>query len=542
LLSTQDENGYIGTYRHSDFLSRSTWNVWNQKYTLWGLVEAWEILQDESILIAAKRLADHLISQVDPGAVDIVKTGTHQGMASSSILQPMVKLYDVTGDNKYLDYAEYIVGQWINHPAGLPDIFIKGLCGKPVYEWSPETDPFKWAKAYEFLSCIEGLLELYEVTGNQQYFEAVQKLHAALVEWDRSPIGTISFNDKLIGAKGLINTISEICDVVYWNRLSFKLFCLTGKEKYIDEIERTLYNSLLSSFNPEGTWGLRRLRMSHIHIPAHNHWLQHHQCCIDNLPRSLFQAAEVVLTNREGNIYLSLFNEGEGSALLPSDNKVHVKIEGDFLEKDGIRVVLSLDDPEKFGFSIRMPRWSRQTIVNGQKQKSNVTDNWMIIDRIWEEGNVIDISFKLDVWWETFITTKFTEAYHEIPFYENKWAGYRFMGENGSNEYINCRYEHVNSLSPDDALPHKQAVVFFYGPIALARDVRITDGDIFIPVQFSEKNNPVLNPIKAPQGIWKAFELNLGQGQTIKFCDFSSAGNTWDDNSKFNTWCVLKTK
>ena len=54
-------------------------------------------------------------------------------------------------------------------------------------------------------------------------------------------------------------------------------------------------------------------------------------------------------------------------------------------------------------------------------------------------------------------------------------------------------------------------------------------------------NLVIIQHIKPPGGIWKAFELNLGQGQIIKFCDFSSAGNTWSDISGFNTWCILKT-
>jgi uncharacterized protein len=546
LLSTQDENGYIGTYKHSDFVVGNNWNVWSRKYTLWGLLEAWELLIDDSILEAAQSFTDHLISEVGPDAIDIVRTGNFYGMPSSSILQPMVKLYNATGKKKYLEYAEYIVEQWTKHPEGLPNILNKGLSKEPVQDWFPETDPFKWAKAYEFTSCVEGLVELYEVTGKQSYFDAAKNIHASLAEWQRTPIGSIGFQDKYIGANGLINTLSEICDAVYWNRLSFKLFSLTSEENYIEEIERTLYNSLLNSFNPEGTWSLRRHRMSHIHIPAQNHFLQHHQCCTDNLPRGLFQAAEVVLTKKEDKIYLSLFSEGEGNINLPSGQQAHVAIKGDFLEKSSTKIVLSLNKPEKFSFMIRMPRWSRQTTikVNGHKQRGKASDNWMKINRDWKNGDQVEIVFDLGVWWEKFDTEKFAETFHDISFYENVWARLNFEGgspEGGSNEDLNRKYAHVKSLSPDDALPHKPALTFFYGPIALARDIRITDGDIFKAVELTDKSKPIkIKPVSTPDGIWKAFELNLGQGQKINFCDFSSAGNTWDDNSKFNTWCILK--
>ena len=541
LLTTQDENGYIGTYKHSDFVIGNNWNVWSRKYTLWGLIEAYRLLQDESILIGAERFVNHLISEVGPDAVDIVRTGNFYGLPSSSILQPMVKFYNATGEKKYLDYAEYIVDQWSQHPEGLPDILNKGLAGESVHSWFPETDPYRWAKAYEFMSCVEGLLELYEVTGKQQYFEAGKNIHAALVEWERSPIGNISFNDKHTGSAGLINTVSEICDAVYWNRLSFKLFKLTGEEKYIDEIERTLYNSLLTAYNQDGTWCLRRMRMSHIHIPAMNHFLLNHQCCTDNLPRGLFQAAKGVLTKRGDKVYLSLFSEGEGNVILSSGQKAHIEIIGDFLKKGNIKVVLSLEEPEKFGFLIRMPQWSSQTTikVNGDRIRGHVHDNWMTVNRLWKEGDQLEISFKLNVRGEIFDTAKFDETFHGIKFYEKEWAKISF-GRGGSNEEITRLYEHVKSLSPDDALPHKPAMTFFYGPIALARDIRVTEGDIFAPVKFSSIEDIKIKSVKAPQGIWKAFELNLGQGRNIKFCDYSSAGNTWNEDSKFNTWCILK--
>lgn len=544
LLSTQDENGYIGTYEHSDFVVGNNWNVWSRKYTLWGLIEAWELLNDNSILIATKRFADHLISEVGPDAVNIVRTGNFYGLPSSSILQPMVKLYKATGEKKYLEYAEYIVGQWSKHPEGLPDILNKGLGGTPVHTWFPETDPYKWAKAYEFMSCVEGLLELYEVTGNPDYFEAGKNIHKSLVEWERSPIGNVTFNDKHTGSAGLFNTVSEICDAVYWNRLSFKLFELTGEEKYIAEIERTLYNSLLNAYNQEGTWGLRRMRMSHIHIPAMNHFLQHHQCCTDNLPRGLFQAAEVVLTQRNGNIHYSLFNEGQGEVILPSGQPLQIEATGDFLESGKTKLVLSLDKPEKFNMVIRIPDWSKKTevSVNEKKFRGATDGNWMLIDRTWEKGDVIEIAFKLEVRWETFDTTKFDDTFHDLEFYNKEWAKISF-GSGGSNEEITRQYSHVKSLSVEDALPNKPAVTFFYGPIALARDMRITEGDIFMPIEFSGQNKSVkIKHIKNKPGIWKLYELDLGKGQRIKFCDFSSAGNTWNDFSMFNTWCTLKSE
>ena len=539
LLSTQDSNGYIGTYTHSNFVEGDNWNVWNRKYTLWGLIEAWQLLKDPTLLTSAEHFTDHLISEVGPNATNIVKTGNFYGMPSSSILYPIVKLYTATGKKRYLEYAKYIVDQWSKLPNGMPDILNKGIGNVTVYAWFPE--PFQWAKGYELTSCVEGLVELFKVTGNENYFKAAENIHGVLVKSERTPVGSVSFDDKYIGANGLINTVSEICDAVYWNRLSYELFTLTGNEKYIAEIERTFYNSLLCAFKPDGTWGLRRLRMSYYHIPAHNHFLQNHQCCTDNLPRGLFQAADAALTSNSTSVFLSFFNEGEGGVVLASGSKVHFKTEGDYLNTSRVAITVSLNKSEKFNLKLRIPQWSKNTIVkvNNIVQKENIANNWMTINRNWKNGDVIEVLFTMGVRWELFDTTRFAANDPIVEWHKKQWSSIVF--KKGSNATINSEYSHIPSLSSADALPQIPAITFFYGPIALARDVRITDSDIFSTVALPENAAGIsISPIKAPAGIWKAFQINLKDGQKLKFCDFSSAGNTWNEASLFNTWCIIK--
>jgi arylsulfatase A-like enzyme/DUF1680 family protein len=541
LLGTQDSDGYIGTYTNASFVTGSNWNVWCRKYTLWALIEAWQILGDDKILHSASRFADQLIRQVGPGSVDITKTGMFYGLPSSSILLPMVKLYQATGESKYLDYAMYIVRQWSVQPGGLPDILNKGLTGKAVNNWFPGTDSYQWAKGYEFISCVEGIVALYNVTGKTVYLQAAENIYESLLQHERTPVGSVSFDDKLVGSAGLINTVSEICDVVYWNRLSFALFKATGKEKYIAEMERSLYNALLCAYNQEGTWGLRRLRMSHQHIPAHNHFLQYHQCCVDNLPRGLFQAGEAVLTNIKGDVYFSLFAPGEGEVALASGSQLHVKTSGDFLATSAVTTTLTMARPEKFTFMIRMPAWSKKTIVkvNNIILKRTATGGWMAISREWKSGDSLKISFEIGLRWETFDPSKLDTSYHTINFYNAVWANMKFMP--ATNPSVNRRYKHVTALHPEDALPQRPAVTFFYGPLALARDIRVTGPDVFFPIAApGECRDLSIHAAKMTQGIWKTFLLNLGKNSRVRFCDFSSAGNTWNKDSEFNTWCLLK--
>ncbi len=113
LIETQTSDGYIGNYHNDAHLQN--WDIWGRKYCLLGLLGHYDITGDTAALDSACKLADHLMTEVGPGKADIVMTGNHRGMASSSVLEPMVLLYKRTGDKRYLDFAEYIVSQWRFH-------------------------------------------------------------------------------------------------------------------------------------------------------------------------------------------------------------------------------------------------------------------------------------------------------------------------------------------------------------------------------------------------------------------------------------------
>lgn len=541
LLSTQDTNGYIGTYTDSAFFSKCTWNIWGRKYTLWGLLAAYELLQDRTILDAAERFANHLMSEVGPGKHNIIETGQFVGLPSTSILQPIVLLYRATNNKKYLAYAQYIVEQWSLFPDKGPDILNNGLKNKPVDKWY--NNPDDWAKGYELMSSVEGLLELYKETGKDDYLTAVKNIHSNILGRERSPVGSVSFNDKFIGSNGLVNVVAELCDAVYWNRLSYELFLLTGDIKYIDEIERTLYNSLLCGISTDGSWGLRRLRMTHEHIPAHNHFLRHHQCCVDNMPRGLFQAAQSVLFTDKDGLYVALFNSGYGKAILSSGNIISIEIKGDLLNQEKISIQITQADPEEFDFNIRIPYWCKSITINinGEESKTFAnTGQWASIKSIWKSGYSISLTFNEICRMEYLDENDLCKDDTLVQWHKKQWADMGIMSEDAITQV----YTQTKNVTLEDALPQKKAAVFFIGPYALSQDERLDDIDFYAisKIKNGIQNIKSVKRIKAPEKIRYAFEVELISGEKIKMCDFASAGNIWDQYNKFSTWRFVEVE
>ena len=142
-------------------------------------------------------------------------------------------------------------------------------------EWYPGDT---WAKAYEMMSCLDGLLELYRVTGTEKYFAAVRAMYDLLVKYELNPLFSVGFNDQFSSANRQINGITEPCDVIHWMRVCYELFTLTGESKYMDSFELAYYNAFLAGSFKDGRWGARGVRSHGRHLVEHQLRLKYSHC------------------------------------------------------------------------------------------------------------------------------------------------------------------------------------------------------------------------------------------------------------------------
>ena len=125
MLTTQDELGRFSSYNvDKEFTS---WDLWGRKYVMLGFMYFLEICRDEELaktIVEAVRLhADYIVERIGEGKIDITKaTRNWKGLNSCSILEPMVKFYRLTGDKKYLDFAEYIISTGFIEGGNLIDL------------------------------------------------------------------------------------------------------------------------------------------------------------------------------------------------------------------------------------------------------------------------------------------------------------------------------------------------------------------------------------------------------------------------------------
>ena len=309
LMKYQDSDGYLGSYADKDFIHirdreacwkrfgwYPNWNLWNRKYCIWGMFMAYKVTRDRTILDSVVAQMDNWIDIVRRSGIPLCDMGAAvmKGMPPMSILKPLLMIYEETGDRKYLDFASEILPYWDRKDGGLPNFFRNAVTGKPLHTWYPE--PHKWAKSYEMMSCLDGILEYYRVTGESRCLDIVAKVRDLLDKYESNPLGGVGFVDKFVGAASRPNGASEICDAIHWMRLNIDLFLITGEDRYLDSVEKCWYNNFFAGVDRDGLFGSFVVRA----LARQEHQAQcgyaYSHCCVNNVPRSFMDFASTVVT------------------------------------------------------------------------------------------------------------------------------------------------------------------------------------------------------------------------------------------------------
>ena len=511
VLASQEENGYIGNYPDA-LRCGEGWDVWGMKYTMMGLLHYHDLKKRmasssaERALGACRRLCDYVIAEIGPNGKrgrELWQTGNWSGYASSSILEPVMWLYNRTGEKKYLDFATYIVDGMTKPEKGprLLDLAEKGVSvadrNEPGYDtgagWA-YVCKYGRSKAYEMMSCYQGLIEYYEVTGRKDLFDAAVKTAEDIVKEEINLAGGCACSEAWFhGAKKQhlpYIRLQETCVTTTWMRFCEKLLAVTGDPKWADELERTFYNAYLGAMKADGSEFAGYTPLSGYRWHGQHHCYMHTDCCTANGPRGFLCFLRELCRN-DGktatfNFYASALVKGfDMYSLYPRENMA--------------RIVSHTEGPLEL--RLRIPAWSESTVVkvNGAAQSGVKAGSYFSVSRDWRLGDIVEIWFDMPV------------VAHKLD----------------------------------------HAVAFTRGPVLLARDSRFADGDMTEPFRRGIKDGQKMGGFEAVHApsddVWMAFSAVLPLGShhenpegahrtQVTFCDYASAGNLWRPDNFYRTW------
>ncbi len=554
MLTAQDETGRISSYGIDHELE--AWDLWSRKYVLLGMQYYLEICEDAGL---ADRIVDSMRRQVDAillkigdpkeGKKLITKATRHwRGLNSSSILEPVVRLYRITKEQKYLDFASYIVDCGGMDVANLFEL---------AYEDKLYPYQYPVTKAYEMISCFDGLLEYYYVTGEEKYKESILRFADKILESDFTVIGCSGCTHELFDHSTVrqANTnneaiMQETCVTVTLMKFFYRLAQLTLDGKYVDAFETSLYNAYLGSINTEkviGTFirenhpdwcleplpfdsyspltaGTRGKGIGGLKPMSDNHY---YGCCACIGAAGLGLVPLMALLPGDGAVVLNLYLDGWIKTVTPSGSRLTIKMETAYPVDGKVKVTLDLERPEQFELRIRIPGWSRKNsfavngeTVNADEGSLSVHSGYLILNRVWVSGDSVD--FTLDMRTECIKPIPYG---HQVLMNRVVWGANYMVPTYDEEDPAACRHRTLRR-----------------GPIVLAQENRLgysvddpvdilVGEDGYVDVLFPEKK-------VAPYENMLELAVPLTDGSWMHVTDYASAGKLWTEESKMAAWIL----
>jgi len=385
LIAAQEPDGYLGTYvpeKRFGLYDGADWDVWSHKYNLIGLLTYYRYTGHKAALVASQKIGDLLLATF-PARKSILAAGTHEGMAATSTLGPMVELYRLTGDPRYLEFARYLVRAY-EEPGG-PDLV------RSLLDRGRGVDRTANGKAYEMLSNLVGLVELHRVTGDPRLRDAVLRAWTDITTNRLYLTGTASVHERFGAAHELPNGedahLGETCVTTTWIQLNTLLLAQTGEARFAEEIERSLYNQLTAAQHPHGDdW------CYYTALEGRKHYDKGITCCHSSGPRGLALAPTVAYLTDAAGVFVNTFETSQFRFTI-GGRTVELRQQSQFPFEGRSTLTVHAPAPVRFSLRIRVPAWAAPLRAGEAVGEGG----WLVLpEREWKNGDSVALTFRLE--------------------------------------------------------------------------------------------------------------------------------------------------
>jgi DUF1680 family protein len=424
IAAAQEDDGYLYTTRTIDpgnparSAGDTRWSYLLSSHELYNVghmyeaaVAYYQATGKRSLLDVAINSANLIDSVFGPGK-------KHDVPGHQEIEIGLAKLYRVTGEKKYLDLAKFFLDErGYAHGRDLYTAYGNAEYTqdhKPVLE-QDEAVGHAVRAAYMY----SGMADIAALTGDAGYVKAIDKIWENVVSkkfYITGGIGALhkgeAFGDnyELPNASAYNETCAAIANMM-WN---YRLFLLNGDAKYIDVLERTLYNGFLSGVSFDGNEFFYQNPLESFGNHKRSPWFDC-SCCPTNVVRFLPSLPGYVYAQKNGIIYINLFISSNTSIKI-KDNTVRLKQETQYPWEGTVKIFVEPEKSEYFAVYIRIPGWSQgQPVpsdlyrflntgsekvflkVNGEEFDLVPDKGFARIERVWQKGDFIELNMPMQI-------------------------------------------------------------------------------------------------------------------------------------------------
>jgi Uncharacterized protein conserved in bacteria len=417
IAAAQQPDGYINTYYTLQFPEKRWTDMsMHEDYNGGHLIEAaiayYDATGKRKLLDVAIRFADHFDSLFGPGKRHWV-TG-HQELELA-----LVKLYKTTGNKKYLDLADWLLSERGHKRAygyTWTDWKDTGYAQdlKPVKEQTEIT-----GHAVRAMYMYTGAADVAAITGDEGYMNAMKKVWEDVVYrnmYITGGIGSAGSNEGFSVDYDLPNerAYCETCasvGMVFWNQ---RMNLLTGESKYIDVLERSLYNGALDGLSLSGDRFFYGNPLASRGQHFRREWFGT-ACCPANIARLVASIGNYIYGKSDKGLWVNLYI-GSNTSIKVGKNEVPVSMTTNYPWDGKVTLTFNPKTKTKFALHLRIPGWltgepvpgdlykfvdpapSGYTItVNGKPATYVVENGYAVIEREWKKGDVVVFEMEMDV-------------------------------------------------------------------------------------------------------------------------------------------------
>ena len=326
----------------------------------------------------------------------------------------LVKLYRVTGDEKYLNQAKFFLDMRGRNADKRRLYGPYSQDHKPVVE---QTEAVGHAVRAAYM--YAAMADVAALTGDAAYLKAIDTIWDNVVSKKLYLTGGIgarhageAFGDnyELPNRTAYCETCAAIANV-FWNH---RMFLLHGKADYIDVMELALYNNVLSGVSLDGMLFFYPNPLESAAGHDRQPWFGC-ACCPSNICRFMASVPGYVYAVRNGAVYVNLYVSGK-SELAAGDRTVKLTQSTDYPHHGKVVLTMESDTPGPLALHLRIPGWARNKpvpstlysvlkpseqavglTVNGQGVPVDLHNGFAVIERMWKAGDTVTLEFPMTV-------------------------------------------------------------------------------------------------------------------------------------------------
>lgn len=415
----QEDDGYLYTNRtiaemHGgkglhEWASKNRWEMDSiLSHELYNLGHLYEAAVAHYQATGKRTLLDIALKSADLVDRDFGWDGVQVYPGHQVIEMGLVKLYRVTGEKKYLDLARFFLD--VRGPKGEA----YNQANKKVVD---QTEAVGHSVRATYM--YSGMADIAAIENDQAYLDAITKIWEDLVYrkiYITGGIGATGGNEGFAEPYVLPNMSAycETCASIGDIFTNHRLFLLHGEGKYIDILEKTLYNSMLSgvSLSADRFFYPNPLESNGQH--TRSEWFGC-ACCPSNVARFVPAIPGYIYARTDKDLFVNLYISNNAGIEI-GGNKVEISQESGFPWNGKVTLKIDPEKSSKFKICLRIPGWSANEAIpgdlyrfaevdttrgeiylNGEKAVYSVKDGYAIIERKWKKGDLIEFEFPMPV-------------------------------------------------------------------------------------------------------------------------------------------------